>query len=142
MPTRPSPVDRYNKVLRAIGKETKRKQLMELTLGEHYVTTLHVVNSAVVKMGKVQKATKVYRGIKGGVLPAEFWTANDLGVRGGVERGFMSTTLDRDVALSYATGGSSFREEWRAPHAQHGHNTKVATFGEAIGWPPCSFGCV
>lgn len=97
----------YNKVLRAIGKETKRKQLMELTLGEHYVTTLHVVNSAVVKMGKVQKATKVYRGIKGGVLPAEFWTANDLGVRGGVERGFMSTTLDRDVALSYATGGSS-----------------------------------
>ena len=45
-------------------------------------------------------------------------------------------------AYAYATGGSSFQEEWRAPHAQHGHNTKVATFGEAIGWPPCSFGCV
>ena len=31
-------------------------------------------------------------------LPAEFWVANQFGVRGGVENAFMSTTLERSVA--------------------------------------------
>jgi hypothetical protein len=37
-------------------------------------------------------------------LPDEFWHANDFGVRGGVENAFMSTTLDRNVAMGYASG--------------------------------------
>ena len=37
-------------------------------------------------------------------LPEEFWVANDYGVRGGVENAFMSTTLERSVAMSYASG--------------------------------------
>ena len=41
--------------------------------------------------------------------PTQFWKANEYGVKGGIEGGFMSTTLDRSVAMSYAasTGGAA-----------------------------------
>ena len=50
-----------------------------------YTTTLHGINSSVIKLGKLTKATKVYRGISGMALPNEFWEENAFGVRGGVE---------------------------------------------------------
>ena len=53
-------------------------------------------------LGKLTYAEKVYRGISGGVLPDEFWEANEVGVCGGIEYAFMSTTLAREVAFSYA----------------------------------------
>ena len=37
-------------------------------------------------------------------MPDEFWDANEHGVKGGIELAFMSTTLDRKVATSFATG--------------------------------------
>ena len=37
-----------------------------------YTTTLHAINSAIVKLGKLTVATKVYRGIAGKKLPDEF----------------------------------------------------------------------
>ena len=43
----------------------------------------------------------------GRVLPKEFWEENKFGVRGGIESAFMSTTLDEEVALSYASGGGA-----------------------------------
>ena len=69
-----------------------------------YTTTLHAVNSAVIKLGKLTKAETVYRGIGGKALPTEFWMPNSFGVRGGVEPAFMSTTLNREVAMTYASG--------------------------------------
>ena len=69
-----------------------------------YATTLHAVNSAVIKLGKLTKAETVYRGIGGKALPPEFWKVNRFGVRGGVEPAFMSTTLNREVAMTYASG--------------------------------------
>ena len=72
-----------------------------------YTTTLHAINSAIVKLGKLTKATKVFRGVAGLALPAEFWTPNAFDVRGGVEPAFMSTTLERDVAMGYAAGDGS-----------------------------------
>ena len=48
------------------------------------------------------RATKVYRGVSGGVLPDSFWRPDALGIVGGVEAGFMSTTLEREVAVGYA----------------------------------------
>ena len=72
-----------------------------------YTTTLHGINSAVIKLGKVTTATRVYRGISGMALPKEFWEANEFGVKGGVENAFMSTTLERDVAMGYAAGDAS-----------------------------------
>ena len=38
-------------------------------------------------------------------LPASFWEPNEYRVRGGVENAFMSTTLDRTVAMGYASSG-------------------------------------
>ena len=40
------------------------------------MTTIHVINSAIVKSSKLTKATKVYRGVAGGVLPESFWRPN------------------------------------------------------------------
>ena len=57
---------------------------------------------AIIKLSRTQRATKVYRGTKGGVLPDKFWVPNAHGVRGGIELGFMSTTTDREVAMHYA----------------------------------------
>ena len=71
-----------------------------------YVTTLHSINSCIVKMGKLTKCSKVFRGMSGMALPDSFWTENPFGVRGGVENGFTSTTLSRDVAMGYASGSS------------------------------------
>ena len=81
--------------------EQARKQL------NRYTTTLHAINSAVIKLGKLTKATKVYRGIAGMAMPREFWQPNQFGVKGGVEPAFMSTSLERDVAMGYAAGDGS-----------------------------------
>ena len=70
-----------------------------------YTTTLHGINSAIVKLGKLTQATKVYRGISGMKLPDQFWTPNEFGVRGGVEQAFMSSSTDLSVAMGYASGG-------------------------------------
>ena len=68
-----------------------------------YTTTLHAINSAIIKLGKLTEAKTVYRGIGGKALPKEFWEKNRFGVRGGVEPAFMSTTLNREVAMTYAS---------------------------------------
>ena len=77
----------------------------QLCQGNRYTTTLHTINSAVVKLGKLQPAMKVYRGVTGGMLPEIFWHANQHNVRGGCEYGFLSTTTDRHVATDYAASG-------------------------------------
>ena len=100
---------KYNLVLR--GSPSLRgappaltAALQSLCEGNRYQTTLHCINSAIVKLSKLTRATTVFRGVRGGVLPASFTNENDFGVRGGVECGFMSTTTDRHVAIEYADG--------------------------------------
>ena len=56
----------------------------ELCKGNKYCTTLHAINSAIVKLSKLTVATKVYRGVSGGRLPASFRTPNKFNVRGGI----------------------------------------------------------
>ena len=68
-------------------------------------TSIHATNSCVLKLSKLTKAGKVWRGIKDAKLPKEFWVANEMGVRGGIEYGFSSTTTDKAQALAYASGG-------------------------------------
>ncbi|CAK0790071.1 unnamed protein product, partial [Prorocentrum cordatum] len=56
---------------------------------------------------KVSKAVTVYRGTSGGRLPNQFWVKDDTtGVKGGVEYGFLSTTVDRQVARQYSGGAA------------------------------------
>jgi hypothetical protein len=72
-----------------------------------YTTTLHAINSAIVKLSKLTKASTVYRGVHDVVLPDQFWTPNMYGVRGGIDRGFLSTTLVRKEAMQYAADGKT-----------------------------------
>ena len=71
-----------------------------------YSTTLHVLNSAIVKLGKLTRVERVYRGIAGGLLPDSWKVENEFGVRGGVEPAFMSTSLNKAQAAFYARGGA------------------------------------
>ena len=79
----------YNAVLRTIGnvemdesgatsaaasggstEEAKNKALREcVSRGDRYTTTLHVINSCIVKVSKTVVAEKVYRGVSGMLLP-------------------------------------------------------------------------
>ena len=67
-----------------------------------FVTTLHVINSMILKLSRTQAAFTVYRGTAGGRLPNQFLKPNADNIRGGVELAFMSTTLNRDIAMEYA----------------------------------------
>eukprot|EP00966_Prymnesium_polylepis_P053162 1230381-Prymnesium_polylepis.1 len=90
---------------------SKQFEANKLSFGEvlpklnTYTTTLHAINSAIVKLSKLTFAGKVYRGVSGLALPPEFWAANIFGVKGGIDGAFMSTTSHRDVAMSYAASG-------------------------------------
>ena len=118
---------KYNSVLRNIGKlrlqtddsstltgDELVHQLKKMegdgnaaTHGNLYITTLHVINSAVIKLGKLTRATKVYRGISKRTLPAELQRPNLYNVRGGIEFGFTSCSLSREEALKYAKSANS-----------------------------------
>eukprot|EP00808_Paulinella_micropora_P005493 g9109.t1 len=95
---------KYNTLLRGLcsGLDWMVKQYKELCQGNTYTTTVHVINSALVKLGSLTKAQVVYRGISGGKLPEQFHKVDEYNVRGGVETAFMSTTVERNVALEYA----------------------------------------
>ena len=75
----PSRFVKYNDLLRGFGPA------LEGCKGNTYVTTTHVINSAIVKVSKLTKVGKVYRGVAGGVLPDRFWVPNEQGVRGGID---------------------------------------------------------
>ena len=57
---------KYNAVLRGCFEGAQVAMYdawQELCHGNLYATTLHAINSAVVKLGKIQKVAKVYRGM-------------------------------------------------------------------------------
>ena len=98
---------KYNTVLRGVhGKVPFFQTCFEkLCLGNRYVTTLHVIASALSKLALLGACETVYRGMSGGELPESFRRADASHFKGGVEFGFMSTTLNRDVAIEYASAG-------------------------------------
>ena len=96
--------EKLNLVLRALsGNAFLKRRCEELTQGNTYATTIHAVASCVLKLSKLAVACKVYRGLKGAALPANFFEADQYGTCGGVEYGFSSTTTDKAEALHYAT---------------------------------------
>jgi hypothetical protein len=78
-----------------------------LCLGNRYCTTIHAINSAIVKLSKLGEAQTVYRGVTAASLPSWLWDGGeaedgDSPERGGVEFGFLSATADANQALRYA----------------------------------------
>ena len=94
---------KYNAVLRGLPSRLLSPKMwthMKKLCGDStYATTLHCINSAIVKLSRLAKPQTVYRGLSGRVLPSEFWRGQG---HGGVEFAFMSTTADRSVAMQYA----------------------------------------
>ena len=78
-----------------------------------YTTTLHAINSVVLKLSKLTKAASVYRGFTGATLPASFFKPNEENVCGGIEYGFSSTTTAEEQAHHYAAGKASTVFEMR-----------------------------
>jgi len=99
---------KYNAVLRAFTKVAPMERAFQsLCLGNPYTTTLHAINSCLIKLSKVQTSAKVFRGVKGGTLPEQLLVPNVHGIRAGVEFAFLSTTLQREVAADYAGHGAA-----------------------------------
>ena len=96
--------EKLNAVLRALsGNAFLKRRCDELTLGNTYATTIHVVSSCVLKLSKLAVASKVYRGLQGAALPDRFFEPDEHGVCGGIEYGFTSTSHCKAEALAYAT---------------------------------------
>jgi hypothetical protein len=88
--------EKYSAVLRG-GSLTAKQPPMpvdkfeQLCQGNRYPTTIHVLNSAVIKMSKRSSITTVHHDISNGRIPTLF---SDFSEGGGVEFGFMSTTTN------------------------------------------------
>jgi hypothetical protein len=68
-----------------------------------FTTTIHVLASGIQKLARSCSVERLYRGISGGVLPKYFWFPDkSTGIRGGIDRGFMSTSTNKDVAIAYS----------------------------------------
>jgi hypothetical protein len=69
-----------------------------------YTTSIHALISAILKISRkteIPSARKVYRGLSGIVLDEKWSGTNAQGAKGGMELGFLSTTLNQNVALEY-----------------------------------------
>ena len=60
-----------------------------------YTTSIHVINSCIVKMGKLTKVQPVYRGMSGRIFPEAVLVPNEQGITAGVEFGFLSASTAR-----------------------------------------------
>ena len=101
----------YNGVLRAWGNTEQpgvvsRGPNAGMDVRGKFTTTIHAINSGILKLSRLQPASPVFRGASALKLPRRFLQHDSHNTRGGVEFGFMSTTLERDVALHYAKSGN------------------------------------
>jgi hypothetical protein len=113
-----------------------------------WATCISVLYSAVLKLSLKSKRATVYRGVNESdrVLPKSFFEAEKDGdFAGGVELAFMSTTLERDVALEYSSRGklkkcSIFQIEFDAASraASVQWVSQYPYENEQI-YPPCTF---
>jgi ankyrin repeat protein len=92
---------KYNASLRRFPADR-----VEALRGNKYTTTIYCVVSGIIKLSRKMKLPadrKAYRGLGGLDLPEAFLKMDEHGVRGGVEFGMLSTTLDRSVAVELPT---------------------------------------
>ena len=104
----------YNTILRAWGNvanpgfvSSTSRVYPGLNIRDCFTTTIHVISSGILKISRLQPALPVFRGVSTMKLPRCFLEKDANNVRGGVEFGFMSTTIEEGVALSYAMGRSA-----------------------------------
>ena len=72
--------------------------------GNRYTNIIYLCQSAMLKIsraGRIPRGRRVYRGQSGFSLPKVFVVAGEDGGRGGAEFAFLSTSTNKDVAVSY-----------------------------------------
>jgi hypothetical protein len=75
------------------------------------------------------------------LLPAQFWVPHGSPAwRGGVERAFMSTTADKDVALFYANGKGTV-VEISVGRIQIGGDVSFLSMVRTLSPPSSALGC-
>ncbi len=82
-----------------------RKGLALSQADERYPTSILTLVSAVVKISRktrIPAARKVYRGLGAMKLDDEWFRRDERGLTTGVELGFMSTTVEKGVAMQYS----------------------------------------
>eukprot|EP00960_Hanusia_phi_P050248 760095-Hanusia_phi.AAC.1 len=104
----------YNPTIREFlhqKMDDRKKQMPLKRVGAmKYVTTIRMIASGIVKLSKFCKLPverKVYRGLNAMTLPEFFFWADKNGFKGAVEPAFMSTSLDKGVALNYLHRGGN-----------------------------------
>jgi energy-converting hydrogenase Eha subunit B len=76
----------YNHVLRAkSGNAFIVDMTKKMCKDNTYPTTIHAINSLIIKLSKLTVATKVYRGMCYAKLPDSIWQRNAEGIRCGIE---------------------------------------------------------
>ena len=110
---------KYNAILRFISENRfLQDQCVKYRLGDwevstdqfrwtlaptKYATTIHAINSCIVKLSALTVASIVYRGVAGMRMPDDFFRKDaKTNIAGGVEYGFSSTTRERKIAVHYA----------------------------------------
>ena len=91
----------YNAVLRKFPQK-----LIDMMEGTKYVTTVHGINSAIIKLSLATQLLPrdAWRGSNKMKLPLAFAAPDHLGRQGIVEMGFLSLTILKEMALDYAAG--------------------------------------
>ena len=65
------------------------------------MTTIHAINSGIIKLSVLTPVITVYRGMSGLELPKELKIASKFGGKLGIEYSFMSTTTNKNIAIEY-----------------------------------------
>eukprot|EP01052_Picozoa_sp_SAG31_P017584 SAG31_NODE_1210_length_9377_cov_21.101207_3_plen_1379_part_00 len=121
----------YNGVLRAMATDgiVRHGHGAGLSVKGCFVSTLHSINSGVIKLSRLQPIGKIYRGMSGMKLPRSFIHPDAFGVRSGVEYAFMSTTMDRTIAEIYSRGSDP-----SAPSLVFEMEMGMVNRGAFLGW--------
>ena len=137
----------YNAVLRRWPTDVF--QQLE-TVDNFFVTTIHVLVSAVQKIARVMKLPEglvLFRGLGGTTeLPDHFRNVDDNGCRGFAEWGFMSTTAEKSIAIQYSgvKEGKPLAMLFEIQVSSVDRGACIQDFSQYPGeveylWVPCSF---
>jgi hypothetical protein len=116
---------KYNGVLRAAVSTDFHPFLDQVCKRNRYPTTIHVLAAAVVKLGKLTGAPRCVYRAPGGALPDNFWARSRTGAIGILEAGCLSTSTQKEEALTCAA----------AAHAQRHHHALALVTAAATHCP-------
>mmetsp|Transcript_16318 Transcript_16318/g.32639 ORF Transcript_16318/g.32639 Transcript_16318/m.32639 type:complete len:1094 (+) Transcript_16318:115-3396(+) len=97
-------IKRLDELLKEGNSAIKAIETVQKESGRSYVTTIHVINSALIKISRITSILgnrKVLRGFSGLKVPDCFREPDEYGCQGGIEAGFLSTSTDSKQAVGY-----------------------------------------